>query len=99
MARMPLLKRLLGFVLSGAILGNIVATLIVPGTLAWYNTAADSAAMCNCILTVKETAQSLVKGQLIGTITGAALFLVLGILLNRGRAQAPPVAGPPAPVA
>jgi hypothetical protein len=95
---MPTLKRLLAFILSGAFLGNIVGTLVGPGMLVWYNTAADDSAMCNCLTTVKEAASSLIRVQLIGTAVGAVLFLALGIFLRPRSAPVPaPPSGPVSP--
>jgi len=67
--------------------------------LAWYETPGDNGALCNCLVTVRSTAAHFVKAQAIGAGVGALIFLVIGILVVRGRRRHPvgpsPTAAPP----
>jgi hypothetical protein len=89
-------KRLLLFLLSGAFVGDIVAMMVSPALLVWYETPGDPGAMCNCVITVRTTSSHFIRFQLIGALAGAVLLLIIGILLGRSRARHPPVGSPSA---
>lgn len=101
-----MVKRLGIFALVGAFLGLLIASLLGPMWIAWYNTPAQGIAMCDCKTCVESAATSLLSGQLIGSGIGAVLFLILGALLSRGNKAPPPggtgatptVPPPPTPV-
>lgn len=100
-----MVKRLSIFALIGAFLGLLSASLLGPMWIAWYNTPAQGQAMCDCKTCVESAASSLLTGQLIGTVIGAVLLLILGAVLSRGNktppatgaGTAPPAETPPPP--
>jgi hypothetical protein len=107
---MATVKTLWTFVLAGAILGAISATIIAPGFLTWYNTPGGMGqALCNCPELVHATTTQLIKAQLYGSAIGAIAFMVLGIIYVRARgrraakkaqvaqSQTPPSANVPTP--
>lgn len=103
------MKTALIFLLLGAILGIVAASLIVPAGLSWYNEAGflsqsqngQVQALVNIPQVIRYATTRLIKGQLIGGILGAAVGLVIGILSARAGsrrrvAPAPAVPQPPA---
>jgi hypothetical protein len=97
---MARLKTVLTFMLAGAFLGNLVATLAAPSFMQWYNaTPLASQTVCNLPQVVQDVTSQLIRAQLIGSGLGAVAFLVLGIVLIRYRTRKqqalPPT--PPAP--
>lgn len=92
---MQAVKHWLTLAIAGAIAGVVIATLIAPGFIAWYNTPGGTAqALCNCVDIVRQTTAQLIRGQLIGAGAGAAAF-VLGAIVVRflGRERKKPEAG------
>ena len=88
-------KNLLLIVTLGLLTGDVVTGLLAPGLLAWYNTPGGSSqALCNCTELVRATTDSLLRAQVIGSLIGGVVFLVLGVLLG-GRRM--PVAAPVPP--
>jgi hypothetical protein len=84
------------FVLFGAIIGAVAASMIVPPTLSWYNEAgfisrgSHVQALVNVPEVVRYATSRLIKGQLIGAGVGAFAFLVFGVLAaGRGRRRMP----------
>lgn len=71
--------------LSGAVVGGVIATLITPGLLEWYNTPAVGQALCSCPEVARATARGLVRGQLIGMSLGGVAFSVAFGLVARAR--------------
>ncbi|HEX8701189.1 MAG TPA: hypothetical protein VF815_20360 [Myxococcaceae bacterium] len=99
---MTKLKTVLTFMLVGALLGNLVATFAAPLFIEWYNSTPLAAqTMCNLPQVVRDVTSQLIRTQFIGTGIGAVVFMVLGIIFLRARAQRqkamPPQ--PPAPTA
>lgn len=99
-----MVKRLAIFALVGAFLGLLVASLLGPMWIAWYNTPAQGVAKCDCKTCVESATRSLLTGQLIGSLSGAVLALILGGVRARGRkppaapgATPSPGATPPPP--
>ncbi|MBX7116791.1 MAG: hypothetical protein K1X64_20865 [Myxococcaceae bacterium] len=78
-------RKLVSWVLSGALLGLIVTSLIAPRYYAWYNAPAVGNALCDCVTVTRQVAAQMLNAQMIGSAIGAVLFLVLGILFERGR--------------
>ena len=88
------MKTILIFVLLGAILGAVAASIIVPPTLSWYNEAgylsqsgqsSQVQALVNIPQVIRYATSRLIRGQLIGAAIGAVAFLVIGILAASGR--------------
>ena len=100
------MRNILIFVLLGAILGAIAASLIVPATLSWYNEAGflsqpggtQVQALVNIPQLIKYATSRLIRGQLIGAGIGAGLFLIVGLVATARRKPArvaPPAASRP----
>lgn len=94
-------KTVLIFVLLGAILGAVAASLVVPPALGWYNEAGFLAqdgkvqALVNLPQVIKYTTDRLLKAQAIGAGLGAVTFLILGSYsASRGRRRPQPAAAP-----
>ena len=95
------------FVLLGAILGAVAASLIVPPTLSWYNEAGflsqegqgqgQVQALVNIPQVIRYTTSRLLKAQAIGAGLGAFTFLILGSYsASRGRKRKAPATTPAA---
>jgi hypothetical protein len=97
---MATLKTLLTFLLAGAFFGLATASWLAPKWLEWDNSPRYQAAqtLCNLPEIIRNITADLLQYQLIGTLTGAGLFLVLGIFFVVWRnkrdklAQRPPTA-------
>jgi hypothetical protein len=103
-AALVVLKRFGVFLAVGGVLGDVVTILLAPNFITWFHTPGTGAALCNCADVAKETAGTLVRAQLIGTLVGAVVFVIIGELayrlLRAKRRQAEvSAAGPGAPIA
>jgi hypothetical protein len=84
-------KNVLIFVLGGALLGIVIASLIVPPALSWYTApgglpqGAQIQALVQIPEVIKYSTGRLIRGQLIGAAIGAIIGLGLGIFLGRDR--------------
>jgi hypothetical protein len=87
-------KTFLVWLLSGALIGVVVASLVAPGILAWNNTPGEGQALCDCVKATRSTATDLLKAQLIGAGTGSVLSMGLALLLRRRKSHLP---APPSP--
>jgi hypothetical protein len=98
------LKTVLTFMLAGAFLGNLVASLAAPHFMEWYNsTSLATQTMCNLPQVVRDVSDQLIRAQLIGSGVGAVASLVLGVLFVRARTRkqqaTPPPPAAPTPAA
>ena len=90
------MKNALLLMLTGAIVGAVAASFIVPPMLSWYATPGDlpQGAAISAVVQIPEVIRyatgRLLLGQAIGGGIGALAGLVLAVLF-RGR-QKPPVA-------
>lgn len=85
------LRLVFGFVLSGALIGAVVASWAAPGYLQWDNTTGTAMSQCICSAVARETADRLIGIQLRGCMIGGSLGLVAGIgfaVWRRKRAKA-----------
>ena len=88
--------RLLVFVLGGAIVGIIVASLIVPPALSWYTApgglpqGTQIQALVQIPDVIRYATGRLLRGQLIGATVGGLLGLAIGVLLMRRDRLTPP---------
>jgi len=89
-------KKLLLYMLFGALIGNIAAMIVSPAILVWYETPGDPGALCNCVTTVRTTTSHFIRGQLIGALAGAVLLLIIGVVVVRGKSRRHPPAQSPA---
>jgi hypothetical protein len=88
------MKTVLILVLTGALLGVVVASYIVPPALSWYSApgglpqGTQIQALVQIPDVIRYATGKLLRGQAIGGGIGAVLGLVAGILLiRRGRAR------------
>ena len=83
------MKTVLIFVLAGALLGVIAASLVVPPALSWYTApgglpkGAQIQALVEIPEVIRYATARLMHGQAIGGVCGAVLGLLLGILFVR----------------
>jgi hypothetical protein len=88
--------KLLVFVLGGAIVGIIVASLIVPPALSWYTApgglpqGTQIQALVQIPDVIRYATGRLLRGQLIGATVGGLLGLAIGVLLMRRDRLTPP---------
>lgn len=75
------------FALIGAIVGDVLATLIAPSFLTWYNTPGAGAVQTIC--DIRQMSQTifdqLIRAQLIGAVAGAVVLAVVGVVVARRR--------------
>ena len=101
---MSAVRSALVWAMVGAIVGTVVASFVVPPMLSWYNEPGSISpgqqvqTLCNLPELIRYTSSRLIRGQLIGAGVGALLFLLLGIMLGRGRGE-PAAAAEPLPPA
>jgi hypothetical protein len=82
-------KTVLIFVLAGALMGVIAASLVVPPALSWYTApgglpkGAQIQAVVEIPEVIRYATSRLMHGQAIGGAAGAALGLLLGIFFVR----------------
>jgi hypothetical protein len=87
------MKTVLIFVLTGTLLGVVVASYVVPPALAWYTAPGGlpEGAQIQAIVQIPEVIRyatgKLMRGQVIGGGVGGVLGLVVGILLVRKSAS------------
>jgi len=86
-----MVKTHLIFTLLGALLGAIVASIIVPPAITWYASPGGlpNGANMQVIVKVPEVMKyatsKLIMGQSIGAIVGAVAFLVLSLFIASKR--------------
>jgi hypothetical protein len=97
-------KTVLVFMMMGALLGVVIASLLVPPILSWYNEPGAIApgrqieTLCNLPELIRYTSARLIRGQLIGAGVGAFLFMIPGVMTVRRRRSATAPAEVPASV-
>jgi uncharacterized membrane protein YeaQ/YmgE (transglycosylase-associated protein family) len=80
---------ILVYMVVGALVGVVAASFIVPPFLSWYNEPGAINAgkqvetLCNIPELIRYTSSRLLRGQLIGAVIGALVFLVPGLLRSR----------------
>jgi hypothetical protein len=83
------MKTVLIFVLAGALIGVMAASLIVPPALSWYTApgglpkGAQIQAVVEIPEVIRYATSRLMHGQAIGGACGAALGLLAGIFFGR----------------
>jgi hypothetical protein len=90
-------KNIVIFVLSGALLGVVVASLIVPPALSWYTApgglpkGAQIQALVEIPEVIRYSTGRLITGQLVGALIGAAAGFGVGFFATaRSRQRARP---------
>lgn len=89
---MAAFRLVLGFVVGFTLVGIFIASAFAPRFLAWDNTPAMGAALCNCADVTRQTADKLINLQLTGGATGAIVGLVGGAAWTLLRKKKPAVA-------
>lgn len=81
------LKTVGAFAAVGAIIGDLLATLIAPRFLTWYNTpgAGSVQTICNIEQMSQHIFNQLIQAQLAGSVIGALLFIGVGVVVARRR--------------
>jgi hypothetical protein len=87
------MKTYLVLMLSGALIGIVAASYIVPPALSWYTSpgglpkGAEVQAVVQIPEVIRYATTRLIRGQLIGGAIGAALGLTLGIVMSSRARQ------------
>jgi hypothetical protein len=95
------MKTYLLLMLSGALLGVVAASYIVPPALSWYTSPGGlpQGAQIQAVVQIPEVIRyattRLMRGQLIGGVIGAVLGLTLGIVIASRARQRAASATPP----
>jgi hypothetical protein len=80
---------LLLYMMTGAFVGVVAASVIIPPFLSWYNEQGAINAgkqvetLCNIPELIRYTSTRLLRGQAIGAVVGAVVFLIPGLLRSR----------------
>jgi hypothetical protein len=75
-------------VLAGALIGLVVASVVVPPALAWYTSpgglpqGAQIQALVQISEVIRYATSKLIRAQLIGALIGGGTGLVVGIVLD-----------------
>jgi len=95
---METFKRVMLFLLAGAILGVIAGTLITRAWVPWFNEAEMAkSTVCDLPDVTRKTIDKLVRGQLIGGGIGAVVGIAAGVTLAQRRKRPAAPAAPQAP--
>ena len=95
------MRRATIFGLVGAVVFSILTTWLGPKMIGWYVTPADQPAAMSCQAAVVGAMHRLVQTQMIGTLIGLGLGLLLGAVFRRKTvvvqpaAASTPAAAPP----
>jgi len=83
------LKTVGAFAAIGAIVGDVLATLIAPRFLTWYNTpgAGSIQTICNIEQMSQHIFSQLIQAQLVGSLVGVLLFIGIGVVVVRRRSS------------
>jgi hypothetical protein len=79
------------FVLVGFLLGVVVASIVVPPVLTWYNEPGKISpgkqveSVCNLPDVIRYATGHLIRGQLLGGTLGGVVFFVIGLAVERRR--------------
>ena len=83
------MKTVVIFALSGALLGVVIASLVVPPALSWYTApgglpeGTQIQALVQIPEVIRYATGKLIRGQMIGAAIGAILGVVCGVLMRR----------------
>jgi hypothetical protein len=89
--------KVLVLVLAGALLGILVASVVVPPALAWYTApgglpqGAQIQALVQIPEVIRYSTGRLIRGQLIGAAIGAVVGLGIGIVIQSRAKASPPL--------
>jgi len=91
------MKRVTIFGLVGAIVFSILTTWLGPKMIGWYVTPADQPAAMSCQAAVVGAMHRLIQTQMIGTLIGLGVGLILGIVFRRKAPVTAPTTTPAKP--
>jgi hypothetical protein len=80
--------KMLVFVLAGALIGIVVASVVVPPALAWYTSpgglpqGAQIQALVQISEVIRYATSKLIRAQLIGALIGGGAGLLIGFVLD-----------------
>jgi len=83
------MKTVVIFALSGALLGVVIASLVVPPALSWYTApgglpeGTQIQALVQIPEVIRYATGKLIRGQMIGAAIGAILGVVCGVVMSR----------------
>jgi hypothetical protein len=83
------MKTIVIFALSGALLGVVLASLLVPPALSWYTApgglpqGTQIQALVQIPEVIRYATGKLIRSQMIGALVGAAVGIVCGVLMTR----------------
>lgn len=89
--RTRFLKTVLLLMLSGVILGAVIASLIAPALYTWsHSPGAGTQEIVSRVEVIREATSMLLRAQMLGAGVGGLAGLIAGILLGRslGRREA-----------
>jgi hypothetical protein len=67
----------------GGFIGAVIAMIVAPSVLTWFQSLPGAGAMCSCSETTANTARSVVKIEMIFAAGGAVVGLLGGLLAWR----------------
>lgn len=91
--------KLISWIFAGALFGLVVTSFLAPRYYAWYNAPAVGNALCDCVTVTRQVADQMLNAQMVGSLIGAFVFFVLGMLWERWRKARTGVGVGPSPAA
>lgn len=79
---MSLLKRIALLFAVGGFAGDVVAMLMGPKALSFFQPARGDA-LCDCVKLAEELGAALIKVQLGATVVGGVVFVIGGLALSK----------------
>jgi len=90
---MALVRLVLNFMVAGALLGVLAASLIGPKFIAWNNTTEAPNAMCICHEVARQGADTMIRYQMTWCAGGAVLGAIIGgVYVAMRKKTLPPAA-------
>jgi len=90
--------KILIWALAGALLGIVIASLVVPPALSWYSApgglpeGTQIQALVQIPEVIRYATGKLIRGQMIGAVLGAVVGAVCGFLVSRRAIPSPELA-------
>lgn len=86
--RTSAVKTVMLFLLSGAIIGAVVASLIAPGLYAWAATPGETTQeIISRVSVIREATSMLMKAQAVGAGVGGLAGLIAGVIVARALSR------------
>ena len=84
------MKRVTIWALVGAVAFSLLSTWLGPRIIGWYVTPADQPAALSCQAAVVGAMRRLVQIQMVGTLIGVGLGIILGVAFRSRKPTIPP---------